>query len=239
MTTIELETTSVGQIVAEQPGVARIFEKHKIDYCCQGATTLADACKRKNVDAAEVIEEIRQVIDDENTDNEKDWTKAPLTELAQHIVKTHHGFLQTELPRISALIAKVNRVHGEKHPEFAKVLSTFELMRGELQSHMAKEERILFPAIEAMETWQAVGNLPFGSVANPIGMMEHEHDDAGNALQRLRELTNDYTPPAEACTTWRVMLEALENLEQDMHRHIHKENSILFPRAIELETKLR
>ncbi len=239
MTTVELETTSVGKIVAEQPDVARIFEKHKMDYCCQGATTLADACTRKKVDAAAVIDEIRQVINKKNPTNESDWTRASLTELVQHIVGTHHGFLQTELPRISALIAKVNRVHGDKHPEFAKVLSTFELMRGELESHMAKEERILFPAVEAMETWQAVGDLPFGSVANPIGMMEHEHDEVGNALQRLRDLTNDFTPPAEACTTWRVMLEALENLEQDLHRHIHKENSILFPRAIELESRLR
>ena len=235
MTTKELETRKVGKIVAEQPGVARVFEKHKIDYCCQGATTLADACNLKNVDINLVLHEIQQVIALQNRQDGTDWTVAPLVELIRNIVETHHGFLRTELPRLSALIAKVNDVHGENHSELSMVLSTFEAMRAELESHMIKEERVLFPAIEAMEVQQMSGSFPFGSVNNPIRMMEHEHDEVGTALRTLRELTGDFQPTAGACTTWRVMLEALENLERDLHQHIHKENNILFPRAEHLE----
>ncbi|MEQ1905677.1 MAG: iron-sulfur cluster repair di-iron protein [Pirellulaceae bacterium] len=239
MATQQLEMTHVGKIVAEQPGVARIFEKHKIDYCCQGATTLIDACKRKKVDLTQVMDEIRQVVSLQNKHDETDWTAAPLAELVRNIVDTHHNFLRTELPRISALVAKVNKVHGENHSELAEVASTFEAMRAELESHMLKEERVLFPAIDMMEVRQIAGSFPFGSVANPIDMMELEHDEVGAALRKLRELTGDFTPSPEACTTWRVMLEALENLEQDIHQHIHKENNILFPRAIELEAAVR
>lgn len=239
MATKELEMTPVGKIVAEHPGVARIFEKHKIDYCCQGATTLAEACKRKKLDLTQVMDEIRQVEAPQEQRDETDWTAAPLAKLVRNIVDTHHNFLRTELPRISTLVAKVNKVHGENHPELADVASTFEAMRAELESHMLKEERVLFPSIDLMEIRQMAGNFPFGSVANPIEMMEHEHDDVGIALQKLRELTSDFTPGPDACTTWRVMLEALENLEQDIHQHIHKENNILFPRAIELEAAVR
>jgi regulator of cell morphogenesis and NO signaling len=239
MTTKELEATQVGKIVAEQPGVARIFEKHKIDYCCQGATTLVEACNRKKLDLAQVVDEIQQVVSLQNQRDETDWTVAPLAKLLRNIVDIHHNFLRTELPRISALAAKVNKVHGENHPELAEVLAKYESMRAELESHMLKEERVLFPAIEMMEVRQISGSFPFGSVANPIDMMEHEHAEVGTALKTLRELTGDFTPTAEACTTWRVMLEALENLEQDLHRHIHKENNILFPRAIELEAAVR
>jgi len=239
MKTVELETTQVGKIVAQHPQVARVFEKYQLDYCCRGAQPLADACRRNNLDLAQVTTEIQQILDSGDSVDTTDWADAPLSDLSSHIVDTHHRFLNTELPRISGLVAKVKNAHGENHPELAKVAETFELMRSELESHMAKEENILFPAVELLESEHRSGDFPFGSVANPIGMMEHEHDDAGNALRRLRELTDNYTPPADACPTWRVMLEALLNLEQDLHLHIHKENNILFPRAIQLEADLR
>jgi regulator of cell morphogenesis and NO signaling len=238
MDTKELETIQVGKIVAEQPDVARIFEKHKIDYCCQGATTLVDACKRKKVDLKQVVKEIQQVVSLQNRRDGTAWNAAPLVQLIRNIVETHHGFLRTELPRISALVAKVNEVHGENHPEMAEILATYEAMREELESHMLMEERVLFPAIELIEVRQLAGNFPFGSVTNPIDIIEHKHDEVGTALRKLRRLSDDFAPTAEACTTWRIMLEALENLEQDIHQHIHKENNILFPRAIELESAI-
>ena len=233
--TTELSQTVVGKIVARHPKVARVFEKHQIDYCCRGGTTLSEACKIQDIDVNQVVAEIEQAQNTSEPSKETNWNEAPLTQLADHIVETHHAFLMTELPRISGLTEKVLNAHGDKRPELAKVAETFKLMREELESHMAKEENILFPAIRTIETSGGPQAFPFGSVANPIGMMEHEHDDAGNALRRLRKLTEDYTPPQDACPTYRVMLESLENLELDLHLHIHKENNILFPRAKELE----
>lgn len=230
-----LTDTSVGKIVAQQPRIARVFEKHQIDYCCRGGTTLSEACALQNVDVEQVISAIEQVQNSDESFDETNWNGAPLTKLADHIVQTHHKFLAAELPRISGLVEKVFNAHGEKRSELAKVVETFKSMRTELELHMAKEENILFPAIRAIDSGGGPQTFPFGSVANPIGMMEHEHDDAGNALRQLRALTEDYTPPRDACPTYRVMLESLENLEQDLHLHIHKENNILFPRAKELE----
>ncbi len=235
MNILQLADTRVGKLVARQPGVARVFEKYQIDYCCRGGTTLSEACKIQNVDMEQVISEIELVQDTGESPVETNWNKSTLTELVNHIVDTHHAFLATELSRISGLVAKVFMAHGEKRPELASVVETFRLMREELESHMAKEENILFPAIQSLEQNSGPALFPFGSIGNPIGMMVHEHDEVGKALRRLRQLTVDYSPPADACPTYRVMLDSLENLEQDLHLHIHKENNILFPQAAELE----
>lgn len=235
MNTIDLAETVVGKIVARQPHVARVFETFQIDYCCRGGTTLAEACSIQKVDIEEVLSAIQDAQNSPPPTDETNWNEASLVSLADHIVETHHQFLVTELPRLTGLIEKVNNAHGERRPELAKVSTTFVAMRSELEAHMAKEENILFPAIRMMETEGVPQSFPFGSVDNPIAMMEHEHEDVGNALRQLRELTEDYTPPADACPTYRVMLESLNNLELDLHLHIHKENNILFPRAKELE----
>ncbi len=235
MTKAKLTDTVVGKIVANYPQVARVFEKYQIDYCCRGGTTLNEACKLQGVDVQLVAAEIDGVQNSVTAADGTNWNEVSLAELIDHIVGTHHSFLLTELPRISALTVKVLNAHGEKRPELAKVMQTFKLMREELESHMAKEENILFPAIKVLEGQGGPQAFPFGSVDNPIAAMEHEHKDAGSALQRLRELTEGYTPPQGACPTYCVMLESLENLEQDLHLHIHKENNILFPRAQELE----
>lgn len=233
--TTDLSQTVVGRIVAKNPTVARIFEKHQIDYCCRGGTTLSEACQLQNVDVEQVVTEIQQIQNSDDVDDETNWNEWSLTDLANHVVSTHHEFLTAELPRITGLVEKVHRAHGEKRPELAVVKETFGLLRDELESHLAKEENILFPAIKTLERQGPPQSFPFGSVNNPIQMMEHEHDDAGNALRRLRELTNEYVPPAGACPTYCVMLESLENLEKDLHLHIHKENNILFPKAAMLE----
>lgn len=181
-----------------------------------------------------------------------DWTGSPLTELCDHIVATHHQYLYEELPRLEPLIAKVVDVHGERHPSLLEVQEVFGGLRDELVSHLMKEEQVLFPAIRQLEsgrTGVAVGaagtvettktarasGLPFGSLANPIRVMEMEHDSAGRALVKIRELTDGYTPPADACNSYRSLLTALAKLEQDLHMHIHKENNILFPRVIAAE----
>ena len=235
---MNMETMRVGKIVAQQPSVARVFEDYQIDYCCRGNTTLTEACDERKVSVAEVVGRIEQLQHDDEGESGESWNEASLTDLADHIVVTHHKFLATELPRISGLVEKVFNAHGEKRPELRDVLGTFTAMRSELESHMLKEENVLFPAIRLLESENVLQSFPFGSVRNPIAMMEHEHDDAGNGLRRLRELTGDFTPPDGACPTYRVMLDSLKNLEQDLHLHIHKENNILFPRAQQLEQSL-
>ncbi len=234
MSTSSILQEPVGRLVARDPRVARTFEKFKIDYCCQGRKNLGEACEQVGVSPDDVLAEI-SVIEGVAPLDEPDWTRVSLTELADHIEEVHHTFLRTELPRLTQLIDKVVNAHGDRHPELVQLRSIFQGMRNELESHMMKEEQVLFPAIRAMETSASPIAFPFGSVDNPIRMMEHEHDDAGNALKAMRELTNDWQPPQDACPTFRVMLSTLEEVEQDLHQHIHKENNILFPRAQELE----
>lgn len=160
------------------------------------------------------------------------WDRS-LTELCDHIEQTHHAYLKQELPRLTEMVAKVVDAHGESHPELVTVKEVFATLKAELEPHMFKEEQVLFPAFRQLEQSADDPSFPFGTVANPIRMMEQEHDDAGYALSRLHALTRDYQVPQEACNTYRAMLAGLRQLERDMHRHVHKENSILFPRAIE------
>ncbi len=226
----------VGQWVAQFPQLSRLFETLKIDYCCGGGITLEDACQSRNLNPAQALAQIQETLDASPTQDKRDWTQAPLAELCDHIEETHHAYLKNELPRLSAIVAKVAAVHGDAHPELREVKTTFEELRSELEPHMFKEERILFPAIRQLEQAATAPEFPFGTVANPIRMMEFEHDHAGDALERMRVLTHDYQPPADACNTYRAMLDGLRQLEQDMHQHVHKENNILFPRAVALES---
>lgn len=238
MSKLNLADTRVGKIVAKNPSVARVFEDHQIDYCCRGATTLTEACAAQNVDVQQIIDSVQGLLDSSEAVEETNWNELPLTELADHIVETHHAFLKNELPRISSLVERVFNAHGQKRPDLGKVLKIFNLLREELELHLSKEEQVLFPAIRAIDSQGGPKEFSFGSVANPIGMMEHEHEDAGYAVRRLRSLTDNFTPPRDACPTYCVMMESLKNLEQDLHLHIHKENNILFPRAKELEGSL-
>jgi regulator of cell morphogenesis and NO signaling len=235
--TLTTEQT-VGQLVAENPARAYVFEKHRIDYCCGGKITLAEACQRRKVDYDTVVAELAAVDASGKDTASVDWTKAPLGELADHIVSTHHAYLKMELPRLEAMSARVSKVHGDHAPEVNEIYSIFLDFRRELEEHTIKEEQILFPWIKKLEAGEQ-GPFVAASVANPIRCMEQEHDSAGAALERFRELTNNYEPPADACNTWRVLYASLDVLEQDMHAHVHKENSILFPRALALEESQR
>jgi len=236
MSSIQTHET-VGAIVARHPSLARVFEAHRIDYCCGGKISLADACARARVDVARVIAELNDCLQRDDADSIS-WSTRSLSELADHIVGTHHAYLRDALPRLAGLIEMVVRAHGERHRELAEVLDVFRALQQELTMHMQKEEVILFPLVKRMEESGQAVTHHCGSVANPIGVMEDEHDFAGQALETLRGLTRDHQPPADACNTYRVMLDGLAELERDLHAHIHKENNILFPRAIALEAEL-
>lgn len=237
--TLKLDSnSSVGEWVVESPSRSRIFERLGIDYCCGGKQPLDEACRQKGLDTEQVIDKLVREGDPAADAGQPDWSQAPLTQLADHIVATHHAFLNTELPRLQAIVDKVANVHGGNHPEMREVREVFNGLKAELQSHMAKEEQVLFPMVRELE--QAIGRPSFhcGSIANPIRVMESEHDVAGGALESLRKLTLDYSTPADACNTWRAMADGLRQIEEDLHVHIHKENNILFPRALLLEQDL-
>ncbi len=229
------KTTSVGQLVAQRPLRACVLEQLGIDYCCGGKATLEDVCQKKGLNVEEVMAKLVAADLKGNQSDEKDWTKADLKDLADHITTAYHQPLREELLRVAQLSAKVARVHGDNHPEMIEVLNVFNQFKLKLELHMQKEEMILFPGIKAME---ATGSPQIfgcgGGIDHPIEMMTQEHDEAGEALCTMRRLTNNYTPPEDACNTFRVLLDSLAQIESEMHQHVHKENNILFPRALAL-----
>ncbi len=234
MPTLDTNTT-VGDFVRDNPDRARVFESLRIDYCCGGKVSLDQACRKRGLDVSVVLQQIEQCDQSGLSESLIDADSMTLTELADHIEATHHNYLKEELPRLDFMTEKVARVHIDREPRLAQTRQAFLALKAELEPHMMKEERILFPIIRQME--QASGPLQFhcGSVANPIRQMEYEHDQAGNALAILSESTDCYTPPEWACNTYRAMLDSLALLETDMHQHVHKENNVLFPKAIQLE----
>jgi len=218
---------TLGDIVATNPAAARVLERFGLDYCCQGDQTLRDACDRVGIDDAEVDAELQAV-----GSVGASWTALAPTELADHIVATHHAYLHEELPLLDALAEKVHAVHGDRHAELVMVRALVAELRADLEAHLAKEERVLFPAIHAIAGGRR--EFPFGPVANPIRMMRVEHDRAGELLARLRATTNGYAVPDDACGSYRSLYERLQALELDLHVHVHKENHTLFPAAIAL-----
>lgn len=232
--------TPVGALVAERLGRARVFDRLGIDYCCHGETPLVEACALRALDCGRVVAEIDESdsrVGDDDPDRD-DYTVMTASDLADHVVATHHTYLRRELPRLSGLIDKVAAAHAARHPELDDLRDTFTGLREELESHLLKEERVLFPLVKQLEAARAAFPIHCGSVDNPIRVMKHEHDDAGSALERMRILTGDYQTPPDGCTSFRALYEGLTALEADLHRHIHKENNILFPKAAALEDAL-
>lgn len=234
MVSSELKKT-VGQLVRQRPSRSRVFERLNIDYCCGGQVSLLDACQVRDLDAEQVLEEILECKETlESDDPLIDADAMSLTDLADHIQESHHGYLKSELPRLDQMTKKVAGVHGDKNPRLREIREEFVKLRDELEPHLAKEERIVFPMIRELEAdgeGQPGGENP---LANPVEELEHEHDRAGEALAKLRELSDDFVPPEWACNTYRAMLDGLVQLEQDMHQHVHKENNVLFPKAKQL-----
>jgi len=215
--------TPVGQIAAHHPLATRVFARRGIDFCCGGGKPLGDVCEAIGLDPAQTLDEIAAELNATSPDDAT-WFDAPLDEIIDHIVTSYHASLREELPRLATMLKKVHRVHGDKDPKrLAELADVFAHLQAELLEHMTKEERVLFPMIERGEGAQAEA---------PVSVMEHEHHDAGAALRRIRELTDNFTPREDACNTWRALWAGLAQLEADLHQHIHLENNILFPRAL-------
>jgi regulator of cell morphogenesis and NO signaling len=222
-----LPDRTVGEIVAENPSQARVFQAFGIDFCCQGGRTLREACTLKGIGLESVIEQL-ETAGAEKTAPENNPALLPPVELIQHIVDKHHAYLRAELPRIDAMSERVAKVHGGHTPSLVEVFHIFRAMAEELEGHMMKEEQILFPAIQTL----CAGGASVMPLDGPVACMLQEHDDAGEALARMRELTHGFTPPPEACNTYRALFAGLAELEEDLHRHIHLENAVLFPQAL-------
>jgi regulator of cell morphogenesis and NO signaling len=221
------EHTCVGDIAAAIPSSVRVFQRHGIDFCCGGRTALGTACRELGISAGEVVRAIEDAAGP-TADDGRDWTREPLRALIDHIVRTYHAPLRDELPRLDAMAAKVARVHGAKAPHLMRVEALVAELTEDLTLHMQKEERMLFPAISAMEGDRAL----FIAIGVPIDVMEGEHDRAGEILAELRNITGGYVAPAWACGTFQALYQGLAQLESDMHVHVHLENNVLFPRAL-------
>lgn len=230
----------IGQIVAEDYRTATIFDKAGIDFCCNGNRSIEDACATQSIDADKLVSKLQETIrsGDADATNSIDYKSWPADLLADYIEKKHHRYVRNQIPELKALLEKITRVHGGRHPELAEIEAHFSACATELTNHMKKEETILFPYIRESVRAKEEGtelNAPFGTVENPIRMMMHEHDAEGERFRKIKALSNDYTPPADGCNTYKVAFATLEAFEKDLHLHIHLENNILFPQAIELE----
>lgn len=226
--------TTVGAIVAAQPALARFFEKLGIDYCCGGKQSLAEACARRELNVATTITLLDSAADVFATSHpEVDAAGMTLTELADHIEKTHHVYVKSELPRLIEMADRVATKHGHRDPRLIEMSTVVHALTDELFDHMQKEEVVLFPMVRRLEASEGKGT-DSRVLIGPITQMEAEHDHAGQAIARLRELTDGFTPDAESCNTHRSLLSGLAQFESDLHRHVHKENNILFPRALAL-----
>lgn len=237
MDDIALQT--VGLLVAEQPMRAALFDRLQIDFCCGGKQTLQEACLEKNLSMQDVLcaiknsDEKARDCDTRAFENNSNLLRCTLVELVDHIQNTHHAYLADELPRLLELAQKVARVHGSKEPRLQELAPFFKEFKEELESHMRKEEKVLFPFIRQLDSDKPDVQPFFGNLQNPVNCLESEHEDAGKALLKFRELTDEYKVPAQACASWSALYQGLAHLDRDLRSHIHKENSILFPRAIQ------
>ena len=236
---VTMEKT-VRELALEQLGGARVFEGLGIDYCCGGKQTLEQACRAASVPIDKVIDALEAAHHTGTaTTSQTNWQALPLTDVIIHIKNAHHQYTRQELARLGPLFDKVCSVHGKNHPELLQLREIFQGLAQELTTHLMKEEMVLFPYIERMEESvlqrEPILPPPFGTVQNPVSMMEDEHDSAGNALRAMRATSNGYTAPPDACVSFQTLYRTLAELEADLHQHIHLENNILFPRAIAME----
>lgn len=239
MQTLHTDTQKqIGQFVAEDFRTAAIFNTYGIDFCCKGDRTLEEVSTKHGIDPNVLLDKLHAVLNSK-TDQTIDYKSWPLDLLAEYIEKKHHRYVEEKTPILRQFLDKLCKVHGQRHPELLEINDLFLGCSGELASHMKKEELILFPFIKKMVKAtlenSSVQVPPFGTVENPIAMMMQEHDNEGERFRKIAELTNNYTPPADACNTYRVTFAMLNEFEQDLHLHIHLENNILFPKAVKLE----
>lgn len=233
-----LEQLTVGEYVANDFRTAALFSEYGIDFCCKGNRTLDEVCAKKNINPVELEKKIQAVLQTKSDQSIyfKSWSPSLLIE---YIVEKHHSYVEEKTPVILQFLDKLCKVHGERHPELFEINSLFKLSAGDLAQHMKKEELILFPFVQKMvkaqKENQPIQKPHFGTVENPIAMMQDEHTVEGDRFATIATLTDGFTPPEDACSTYRVAFQMLKEFEQDLHKHIHLENNILFPKAIELQ----
>lgn len=228
---------TIGDFVAENFRTAEVFKKYHIDFCCKGGRTVEEACDNKKVSPEQIYQELEEIANRKSEDI--DFNSWPLDLLADYVEKTHHKYVEEKSAMLIPYLNKLCKVHGERHPELFEINELFIGSAQDLAAHMKKEELILFPFIKQMVEAKKNGEpLPaprFGTVENPVAMMKHEHEAEGERFVKIAELTNDYEFPDDACGTYQVTYKMLEDFQNDLHKHIHLENNILFPKAIAME----
>lgn len=232
---------TIGELVTKDYRTAQVFRSFKLDFCCGGNKTVREACTDRGIDYR-LVQQALQQLDQAQSNEQDNYNEWAIDFLSDYIVNSHHKFSRAKLPEIRAYAKKVAAVHGRRHPELNQIYHEFTSLYEEMISHLDKEEELLFPYIKELVEARRKGQKPdepeFGEAANPVSMMEDEHDKAGTVMQIIRELSNDFTPPDDACTTYRLLFENLEAFEKDLHKHVHLENNILFPKALQLEKEL-
>ncbi len=236
-----LADNTIGSVVAQNWKTASVFQKHNLDFCCKGNIAIGAVCEAAGLNTDEVTQEVASILNN-SEGPETDYAAWPLDQLAEHIETRHHGYVTAKMPELAAYLDKLCVVHGSRHPELFEIRELFAQSVGELTTHMKKEELMVFPfvkkMVQAQRANQDISTPVYGTVQNPIAVMMHEHTDEGERFAKIAELSNHYTTPADGCTTYRVAYNLLQEFEQDLHKHIHLENNILFPKAIELEQEL-
>lgn len=235
--TIEMESR-VADIALQDARTVPVLERYKVDYCCGGGRSLGQAAQDAGLDAAELITALRRAVVGESPEPQRDWTTATMTELADHIVETHHHRMREWLERLAFVVPKVAKAHGKRQPELVELQDVVKQFSEEMYDHMIREERVVFPWLRRLDRMTEIHKGPPWSVKRPISCMIHDHDDAASALQCMRRLTGGYSSPDWACATYRSMISALDAMELDTHIHISKENNILFPAGIAAEERL-
>lgn len=235
-----LQKQTVGQIVTEDYRTAQVFRDFGLDFCCGGNKTIEEACAKKDVDPLEVEKALQNITSEQNGQhNFNEWS---LDFLIDYIIENHHKFSRSKLPEIGAYTKKVANVHGDRHEELKEIYHEFTMLHADMINHLNKEEEILFPYIKQLVENEKNNETPdspeFGKAANPIAMMEQEHNEAGAAMEKIQRLSNNFTPPEDACATYRILFKNLEGFQKDLHKHVHLENNILFPKALKLEQQL-
>lgn len=235
----DLKIKTVAELVASDFRTANVFKKHGIDFCCGGKRTLAEVCEKENVDLDRLQDDLKAIETSPVETSHLDFNQWKMDFLSDYIVNVHHRYVRENIPPLLEYTQKVAKVHGKTNPEVVQIARLFNDLAAELHQHMAKEEQILFPYIKQLadtkKASQSLQSPPFGSVQNPITMMEHEHDTAGKIMKEIRRLSSNFNFPENACNTYRVSYLKLNEFEEDLHRHIHLENNILFPKAIAAE----
>lgn len=238
---MDIKNELIGDIVAKDFRTAAIFKKNQIDFCCRGGRTIEDACADKNINPQAIYDEIENL--NIKQDNTIDFNAFPLDLLADYVEKTHHRYVEEKTPVLLTFLDKIRKVHGEHHPELFEVYELFEASSRDLAAHLKKEELILFPFIRKMIKAKISGEKleqpHFGTVENPVNMMKEEHTVEGDRMRKIAELTNEFQPPADACNTYQVAFAMLQDFENDLHKHIHLENNILFPKSLQLEESFK